>query len=177
MWITGASIKKITDENIVLKIKLKSKLFHFHAVFDKNLIKQESIQVGCIPPAFVVPGVYPSPRIPYPWISYPPGYPTLRYPTPWIPYLFPRYPTPRRNWILYLLKEHGTRDTLPSVDRMTLACENITFPKLRWLAVVIIFSSKLRDCRSPVWKILDPPLVCVCDLHSDILWSCETRQK
>ena len=81
--------------------------------------------------------------IPYPWILYPAKFPpqeTLplphpRYPTQWKPYLqilypfdkLPSYPTP---W-----KGHGTRDTAPK-NRLTDACENITFPQLLLQAVM-----------------------------------------
>ena len=81
-------------------------------------MKQESISVGCKP------------------LFYTPGYPTT-----------PGYlttPPPRRNMdpeIPYYperQKGHGTRDILPAPpeDRMTHACENITFPQLRWRAVI-----------------------------------------
>ena len=52
--------------------------------------------------------------------------------TPQIPY--PPYSTPQ---IPYPWKEHGTRDTLPPVDRMTHICENIIFSQLRWRVVMM----------------------------------------
>ena len=38
----------------------RSNFFHFHALFSKNLVKQECIPVGCLPPAAVAVcwGVY-----------------------------------------------------------------------------------------------------------------------
>ena len=75
-------------------------------IINIHIKQQESIPVGCGLPAFVVLGVYPIPLN-----NLLPGYPT-----PNLPYLripFPGYPT-------------------PPVDRMTDACENITFQQLRW---------------------------------------------
>ena len=69
-----------------------------------NILKQESIPVGCVQPAFVVSGegkVNPTPWVPGP------QYPTSWIPCPQIPYPFTRQ------------KGHETRDTLPHVNRMT----------------------------------------------------------
>ena len=68
-------------------------------------IEQESIPLGCVKPAFVVGG-----RV---------------YPSPWIPY--------RPSDTLH--PEHGTRATLPPMNRLTDSWENITFPQLLLLAV------------------------------------------
>ena len=88
-------------------------------------LQQESIPVGFIPPAFVVPWRR---GVGYLWVLCPRGVGLPSHPrrdmSPEIP-----YPLPYR-------KEHGTRDTLtpPSVDRHT--CENITFLQLCWRAVM-----------------------------------------
>ena len=41
-------------ERKVLHAPTCFKVFHFHAVFGKNIAKQECIPVGCVPPAAVV---------------------------------------------------------------------------------------------------------------------------
>ena len=75
-------------------------------VSEKAIWKQESIPVGCVPPAFVVPGVYPTPD-------------TLPPEGTWDQ----RYPTPRKDKDIGpgTRKGPGTRDTLdiPPVNRMT----------------------------------------------------------
>ena len=68
-----------------------------------NLIKQqESIPVGCILPAFVVPGRYPGGRV------------SIDRPT----------------WIPYPQKGHGT-STIPTLHEQTKMYKSITFPQLR----------------------------------------------
>ena len=42
-----------------------------------------------------------------------------------------------------LPKGLGTRDILPPFDRMTQACENITFPQLRWRAVITHYNEQI----------------------------------
>ena len=52
----------------------QSNFFHFHAVFSKNVAKQECIPVGCIHPAGVaVRGVSPHGTRPDPRTRHPPG--------------------------------------------------------------------------------------------------------
>ena len=133
-----AKAKKIKEKMTSIKDNIRF-FFHFHLSKDRPIgFKQESIPVGCVPPAFVVPGGILYPHIPSP-DTLPP-----RYPTPWIPYhqipyptgyLPPRYLTP---W-----KGHRTRDTLPLemtwdqryptplwTEWLTDACENIVFLQL-----------------------------------------------
>ena len=113
----------------------------------KKLRAEESIPVGCVPPAcqpyifwWLLLGVSTSRGggrhlvpTPHPWDTYPPY---LRYQSPWDTYpldnypsdtyptgrdLGPDIPTP---W-----KGPGTRDTYPPCEQ-TQACENITSPQL-----------------------------------------------
>ena len=74
------------------------------------------------PPWIPYPG-YPTPWIPYPKIPYPPDTPPL-----WIP-----YPSPERTW-----DQEGTwhQRCPPPVNRLTDACDNITFPQLLSRAVM-----------------------------------------
>ena len=84
--------------------------------------------------------VYPTP----PWytlpsgIPYPLGYPTPEYASMGTPY---RYPLPGFT-IPPRVKTTPRRDLVPRIpyplDRMTHACENVTFPQFRWRSVTRI---------------------------------------
>ena len=66
-----------------------------------ELILQVSIPVGCVPPAFLIPGVVSLPRPPWtetPWTETP---------------LAQRPPWTEIHWTETPLKEHGTRDRDP----------------------------------------------------------------
>ena len=91
------------------------------------MTQQESIPVGCVPPAFVVTGIwgYPGGRV-----SKGVGYPGVGY-TPSRRDMGPKIPTPQ--------KGHGTKDQertwyqrypTPPCGQISI-CENITFPQLR----------------------------------------------
>ena len=99
----------------------------------KIICKQESIPVGCVPPAFVAGGLVPF----YPLTQ-------TRHPLPG-PYPLPLRPDPpgtRPHW-----------DQIPPVNRLPDTCKNITFPKLRLRAVKILIT-KMRSSRMRTTRLL-----------------------
>ena len=98
-----------------------------------HLINQESIPVGCVPPA-----CQPYPVVSHVWgngVGGVGGYPPLDIPTPWT------YPTSRRDMVSEIPPGKDTVSKIPPMDRQTDTCENITFSQL-CLRMVMIRLSK-----------------------------------
>ena len=107
--------------------------FLFGQFFPKTALKQDSIKVGCVPPASVV-----TTRCQYWWggrsrvSSDDHGMSVAG--SEWeVPYLISggrsRYPCPNALWELVIWEP-------PSINRMTDTCKNITFPQLRLWPVI-----------------------------------------
>ena len=89
---------------------------------------------GYLPPWILTPRIIPIPRIPTLWDTYPLGYLLLRKPTA---------PPPKDIGPKMPISQRDLGPEIPTlVDRMTDACENITFPQL--LLRVVIIENFLR---------------------------------
>ena len=141
--------------NILLYSKYPFPQYQDERTVSKHKVQQESIPVGCVPPTYqpyvlwwppigvsTGGGEYPRTYVQWggvgiPWdLGYPPLYihtsppghaHSLDTPTPWT-----RPPPGHAHSLLVTHGGHHWRHTHPlSPNRMTGACENITFPQLR----------------------------------------------
>ena len=125
-----------------------SNFFHFHAVFGKNLVKQECIPVGCIPPTAVAispamhaPLMHAPHHAPPATHAHPAMHAPLHHAHPLhhvcpLHHACPPFPcVPPPPFAMYT----------PRTEFLTHACENIAFPQPLLRTVKIGFCLKLSS--------------------------------